>query len=126
MNLSSYRVSGKLENSGIVAVITFKVIKEIPEEGSKVSFAYTSTMDNANGILLFSWKGEALKSIQYGIEQPMALLPVPSKPILYGDVDCDGNVDSDDYSFMRQYLLGIIEEFPEPSFGNSLLFNGWK
>ncbi|HEY9061752.1 MAG TPA: cohesin domain-containing protein [Pseudobacteroides sp.] len=112
MDLSAYKASGRPESSGTAAFITFKVIKKIPDSGSKVSFAYTNTMSDVNGILLFNWNGEALKSNQFGVEQPAALLPVPSRPVIVGDVDCDGNVDSDDYSYMRQYLLGIIDEFP--------------
>ncbi len=32
---------------------------------------------------------------------------------LYGDVDGDGNVDSDDYAYLRQFLIGMIQEFPD-------------
>ncbi|HEY9060182.1 MAG TPA: cohesin domain-containing protein [Pseudobacteroides sp.] len=31
-----------------------------------------------------------------------------TEKIVYGDVDKDGNFDSDDYALMRQYLLGMI------------------
>ncbi|KNY27011.1 cohesin domain-containing protein [Pseudobacteroides cellulosolvens] len=30
--------------------------------------------------------------------------------VVYGDFDQDGNVDSDDYAYMRQYLLGMISD----------------
>ncbi|MEN2775704.1 dockerin type I repeat-containing protein [Acetivibrio clariflavus] len=36
--------------------------------------------------------------------------PVPT--IKYGDVNCDGNIDSIDYALMKSYLLGMINKFP--------------
>jgi len=36
--------------------------------------------------------------------------PVPT--IKFGDVNCDGNIDSIDYALMKSYLLGIINKFP--------------
>jgi hypothetical protein len=36
---------------------------------------------------------------------------------LYGDVDGDGNVDSDDYAYMRQWLIGMITDFPGGEIG---------
>jgi hypothetical protein len=38
----------------------------------------------------------------------MALVATASSQVLWGDVDSDGNFDSDDYALMRQYLLGMI------------------
>lgn len=38
--------------------------------------------------------------------------PTSDKAILYGDVNDDGAVNSIDFGFMRQYLLGIIQDFP--------------
>lgn len=32
--------------------------------------------------------------------------------ITYGDVDGDGSVNSNDYAFIRKYLLGLIDTFP--------------
>jgi len=35
-----------------------------------------------------------------------------STELIYGDVDGNGRFDSDDYSYMRQFLIGMITEFP--------------
>ncbi len=39
--------------------------------------------------------------------------PVSTK-LVYGDFDQDGDVDSDDYAYMRQYLIGIIDDDKVP------------
>ena len=33
-------------------------------------------------------------------------------PVLTGDVNGDGSVDSTDYAMMKKYLLGLINDFP--------------
>lgn len=35
-----------------------------------------------------------------------------STELIYGDVDGDGQFNSNDYSYMRQFLIGMITEFP--------------
>ncbi len=40
-----------------------------------------------------------------------ALVP-PTPTVVYGDLDGSGSVDSQDYSLMKQYLLGSISKFP--------------
>lgn len=68
-NLYEYKAGGIAETTGTLAVIEFKVLKEI---ATTVSFESTATMPNSkNGILLANWDGETINSgysvIQAGI-----------------------------------------------------------
>ncbi|KNY26785.1 cohesin domain-containing protein [Pseudobacteroides cellulosolvens] len=119
MNLSAYRASGKPESTGAVAKVTFKVIKEIPAEGIKLAtFENGSSMNNAvDGTMLFDWDGNMYSSSAYKVVQPGLIYPKGTATVLYGDVDNDGNVDSDDYAYMRQWLIGMIADFPGGDIG---------
>jgi len=115
MNLTSYRASGKPESTGSVAKVTFKVIKEIPAEGIKLAtFENGSSMTNGvDGTMLFDWDGNMYDSSAYKVVQPGLIYPKGgSIEVLYGDVDGNGKVNSDDYAYMRQWLIGMITEFP--------------
>ncbi|MDP4183412.1 MAG: cohesin domain-containing protein [Bacillota bacterium] len=111
LNLAAYIASGKPETSGSVAVITFKVVSGMPQGGLKaLSFeAGGKSPYDINGIMLFDWDGELIKSDKYVIVQPEPL--IAGRGVL-GDVDNNGKVDSDDYAYMRQYLIGKINVFP--------------
>ena len=42
-------------------------------------------------------------------------MPDPGKPeILYGDLNCDGEVNTLDFALMRGYVLNSISEFDAP------------
>jgi len=115
LNLSGYKASGKPESTGSVAKVTFKVIKEIPAGGIKLAtFENGSSMTNGvEGTMLFDWDGNMYDASAYKVVQPGLIYPKGGTiNVLYGDVDGDGNVDSDDYAYMRQWLIGMITEFP--------------
>ena len=62
-NLEEYKKSGKPEDNGTVAVISFKLLSD---KMTWIRFSKTSTMPNAiDGTILFDWDGERIKSGYY-------------------------------------------------------------
>jgi len=117
LNLVNYKPDGI--TSGEI-VIYFKAIDKIPEEGTKLAwFEHSDTISNGvNGTLIFPAGINPLTSDYYEVISPEIVYPDDEQSIfVLGDVDGDGKVNSDDYAYMRQYLLGIIEEFPSPEYG---------
>ncbi len=68
LNLSAYKNSGKPENTGTVAVIGFKVLKDAATE---IIFEDLGTMPGSNeGTLLFDWDAAQIKSGYTVIHSP--------------------------------------------------------
>lgn len=67
------------------------------------------TFQGRDNALLFD-KNYNPKAAYYAVQAALATSPVPE--IKYGDLDASGSVDSIDYSYMKQYLLGSITKFP--------------
>ncbi len=118
MDIASYKAD---TTSGQSVGITFKVINKIPEDGAKLAwFEHSNTMGNdVNGTLVFAADSKPLTSDDYKVVSPVKIYPDAEQNILIGDVDCNGKVSSDDYAYIRQYLLGMIENFPGGE-------RGWK
>jgi len=118
MNLTSYK-KAQAETTGSIAIISFKVIKAIPAEGI-VPFTFengSSMASGVNGTMLFNSDGEQVVKEFYSVEQPGLIIGESATPFMYGDVDGNKSVDSDDYSYMRQFILEMIEEFPDKTNG---------
>jgi len=114
LNLPSYNPDGV--TSGEI-VIYFKVIDKIPETGAKLAWFENSDtiIDGVDGTLVFAAGTKPLTSDYYDVISPETVYPdAEQSTLILGDVDGDGKVNSDDYAYMRQYLLGIIEQFPNP------------
>ncbi|KNY26131.1 cohesin domain-containing protein [Pseudobacteroides cellulosolvens] len=111
LDISSYKGD---ETSNQSVVITFKVINKIPEGGAKLAwFEHSDTMGNdVNGTLVFAADSKPLTSDNYKVISPASIYPEAEQSFVIGDVDCSGSVNSDDYAYIRQYLLGMIENFP--------------
>jgi len=82
LSFNSYKASGKAEESGILAVIRFKVLKN---EATSIKFADTKFMPGANsGVYLFNWDGNQIKD--FTVNQPEDLLG-PSSVFISLDSD---------------------------------------
>lgn len=76
-----------------------------------VFFRFTGSGDY---LLNFSWwKFKSANSQPTSTPTPVPTPTPTSKPdFVYGDLDGDGDVTSLDFGVLRQYLIGIINEFP--------------
>ncbi len=82
INLEEYRNGGIEENTGSIAIIGFKVLKEEP---TSISFQNAAVMPNAiDGTVLFDWDGDRIAS-GYKVIQPSKIRvevpPTPTKTI---------------------------------------------
>lgn len=106
IGLDTYRKSGMTERTGSLAVIKFKVLQV---NSTSIAFAQTPTMPGVDkGISIYDWDNKEVRECT--IIQPEQLSA--SGAIMYGDVDGSNIIDAIDYSLMKQYLLGKINDFP--------------
>jgi len=114
MNLQSYK-KVEAETTGSIAVISFKVIKDIPTEGI-VPFTFVNGSSMAGGVdgtMLFNSDGDQVESTFYSVEQPGSIFGGSSTQFMYGDVDGNKKINSLDYAYMRQFIIEMIDEFPD-------------
>jgi len=70
LSFHNYKESGNPEETGVIAVIRFKVLKE---EATSLEFADTKTMPGSkSGVYLFDWDGNRINN--FDIKQPQTLL----------------------------------------------------
>nr|3BWZ_A Chain A, Cellulosomal scaffoldin adaptor protein B [Acetivibrio cellulolyticus] len=70
VSLDDYRTAAAPEQTGTVAVVKFKVLKE---ETSSISFEDTTSVPNAiDGTVLFDWNGDRIQS-GYSVIQPAVI-----------------------------------------------------
>ena len=88
LNLETYREEANPENTGTVAVVKFKVIKE---EVTSIKFEDSSTLPNAiNGTYLFDWDGNRIVS-GYSVGQAQTI-NFNKEDSSYITIDFDKNI----------------------------------
>ncbi len=111
---------GKLKNDNNKAWLTY--LGEFLAE-NKVHHTFWSFNPNSadtGGLMLEDWKTvdedkyEIVKGALFGkgLDHKVPLGGISGDAILAGDVDGNGNVNSIDLGYMKQFLLGMIKDFP--------------
>ncbi len=111
MDRAAYQPDGPEDDSGVLAVIGFKVLKYSNNTDSLITFEDTKSMPGAIfGTYLFDSSGvDKLKDYKVVLPGPITIIN-PTPTFIYGDVNGDGEVTSTDYAIVQRYILGMIDK----------------